>query len=227
MKAQQAVPSPKAIRLLLADDHRLFRNGLMALLEKAEGVTVVGAAEEGQETVELVRELKPDVVVMDISMPGLNGVEATRQIKATMPATKVLCLSMHEELRFVDAALEAGAEGYLMKDAEPEEFLRAIQLVEAGEIYLCPRVLDSVMAKYRNQQGSDESSTLPQLSTREREIVQLLAQGKTIKQIAEGLCISVKTVHTHKEHILKKLQIDSLAGLIKYALQEGLTSLHE
>jgi len=217
-------------RILLVDDHHLFRNGLRSLLEQQGDFTIIGEAWDGREALRLVQEQHPDVVIMDASMPGMNGIEATRQMKVSQPGVKVLVVSMHEDRRFVLAALEAGAEGYLLKDCAWDEFIQAIHAVQANQTYLCPRIAGFVAEAFRKPQAAPEAVSSPSpspLTAREREIVQLLAEGQPTDKIAALLHISVKTVHTHRNHIMKKLQVDSLAALTKYAIREGLTSLDQ
>lgn len=210
-------------RILLADDHELFLKGLLALLESQPDLEVVGEAKNGREAFSKARELKPDLVILDISMPGLNGIEATRQITENL-GLKTLCLSMYTENRFVTAALEAGASGYLVKDCELAELLRAIRSVLAGQTYLSPAVAGAVVDVFRNKETSEPPTAKPMLTDREREVLQLLAEGCSSREIADQLCISPKTVHTHRKHLQEKLHIKSVAGLTKYAIREGLTS---
>jgi DNA-binding NarL/FixJ family response regulator len=217
-------------RILLVDDHKLFRNGMRALLEQQGDFTIIGEAQDGREALRLAQQQPPDVVIMDASMPGMNGLEATRQLTATQPKVKVLVVSMHAERSFVIAALEAGAAGYLLKDCAGEEFVQAIHAVQANQTYLCPRMAGFVAEAYRRPQVSPAAGTPSSpspLTVREREIVQLLAEGQSPTQIAALLHVSIKTVHTHRDHIMKKLQLDSLAALTKYAIREGLTSLEK
>ena len=213
------------LRILLVDDHQLFRNGLHSLLEQQEGFDIVGEAKDGREAIQMVEKRRPNVLIMDASMPGMNGIEATRQIKEDFPEVKVLVVSMHEDRRFVVAALEAGADGYLVKDCAWEEFIQAVHAVQANYSYLCPQVAGFVADAYRKPQHSSVTVGLLPLTGREREILQLLAEGQTTEKIATLLHISNKTVHTHRNHIMKKLHIDNLADLTKYAIREGLTSV--
>lgn len=211
-------------RILLADDHELFLKGLLSLLASQPGLEVVGEAKNGREAYRLAKELKPDLVILDISMPGLNGIEATRQITEEI-GSKAICLSMYTETRFVTAALEAGASGYLVKDCELAELLRAIRAVLAGQTYLSPAIAGAIVDVFRNKEVTVEKPSANTLLTdREREVLQLLAEGCSSREIAEQLCISPKTVHTHRKHLQEKLHITSIAGLTKYAVREGLTS---
>ena len=213
------------IRVLLSDDHRMVREGLRTLLDKEPNIEVVGEAEDGRSTIELVRKLRPQVVVMDITMPDLNGMDATRKIIEELPSVKVLALSMHTDQRFVERMLNAGAKGYLPKDCAFEELARAIRTVVSNETYLSPGIADIVRRDYLRQVRKADTSDLSALTTRERETLQLLAEGRTTKEIASHLEVSVKTIETYRQHIMQKLNLDSVAELTKYAIREGLTSL--
>jgi len=212
-----------ASRVLIVDDHELFLSGLIALLENQPGLEVVGHAKDGRQAMRKARELKPDLVILDVSMPGLNGIEATRRITKEL-GMKALCLSMYAETRIVTAALEAGAQGYLTKDCELEELLRAIRTVMGGQTYLCPAVAGAMVNVLRNKQPLARPSADSVLTDREREVLQLVAEGYSTQEIAEKLCMSPKTVHTHRKHLQEKLHIRSVAGLTKYAVREGLAS---
>jgi len=212
------------IEILLADDHRIMRDGLSALLKNEPDIEVVAEAENGREAVEMSRKLKPNVVVMDISMSGLNGVEATRQILALDDNVKVLVLSMHADKRFVTGALSAGASGYVLKDCAFEELVRAIHTVAMNQTYLSPSIAGIVVESYRRSQTSPTQS-FPVLTPREREVLQLVTEGASAKKIASILNVSMKTVETHRHHVMEKLNAHSVAELTKYAIREGLTSL--
>jgi len=214
-------------RVLLADDHKIMRDGLCALLEKEAGFIVVGVAENGRDAVRLARELRPDVVVMDISMPDLNGIEATRQISADVPGVKVIALSMHSERRFVTGMLEAGATGYVLKGAAFEELVASIRAVRANRIFTSPKITDALVQGYVRELTQPEPTPRSPLTGREREVLQLLAEGRGTRKIAEELHVSVNTVDTHRRHIMEKLGLRSIAELTKYAIRAGLTSLHE
>ncbi len=214
--------APGSVRVLLADDHQLFLEGLRALLGEQPGIVVVGEAANGRQAVAAARNLEPQIVVMDLSMPGMNGIEATRRIVRELPDVKVICLSMHSEARFVEAALEAGAAGYLLKDCASDELLSAVETVSAGKTYISPSIAGLVVTALRSRERQSTAFTL--LTQREREVLQLLAEGHSTKEIAEHLGVSIKTVGTHREHIMQKLDIHSIAGLTKYAIGEGLTS---
>ncbi|UCE64871.1 MAG: response regulator transcription factor [Nitrospirota bacterium] len=216
-----------SIHILLVDDHKIFREGIRALLEKEPNFVVVGEAQDGREAVELAKEKRPDIVIMDVSMPRLSGPEATRQIIAACPDVRIVCLSMFAEQRFITAALEAGAKGYVLKDCSWEEVAQAIQAVHDGQTYLCPRIAGVALEGFRARQVKPDLPSHGRLSPREREIVQLLAEGYSTKEIANQLHVSVKTVNTHREHIMEKLKLESLAAIIKYAIREGITTMNE
>jgi two-component system response regulator NreC len=213
------------VTILVADDHRLFRDGLRTLLGRERNVRVVAETTDGAETVAAVAELKPDVVLMDISMPGLNGIEAARRIAKESAAIRVIMLSMHSDRRFVTESLKAGAVGYLLKDCAFEEVLLAIKTVSAGGMYLSRELSESVIREYVAIAQSSPKSAFAILTAREREVLQLLAEGKSTKETAAGLHVSVKTVETHRKQIMDKLDIRSVAELTKYAVREGLTPL--
>lgn len=209
-----------SIKILLADDHEIILEGLKALIESQDGMVVVGMASDGREAIALCRELSPDVAIMDISLPNLNGVEATRQIIDENPKIKVIALSVHGDRRFVARMLKAGATGYLLKNSAFGELVQAIRQVTAGNMYLSPKIAGEMVQDYLAR-GSGESV----LTTRQKEVLQLIAEGKSTKEIADMLYISVKTVERHKAQIMEKLDIKNLADLIKYAFREGLTSI--
>ena len=212
-------------KILIADDHRLFRDGLKALLEKQADMQVVGETADGIASVKAALEKKPDIVLMDISMPELNGIEATRQIMENRPDTRVMVLSMHSDQRYIAECLKAGAVGYILKDCPTEELLTAIRAVASKQVYLSRQITESVVRDYINLNKGGSSQVFAVLSPREREVLQLLAEGKSTKQIAETLNVSVKTIETHRKQIMDKLNMRSIAELTKYAIREGLTSL--
>jgi len=211
------------IKILLADDHRIMRDGLCALLKNEPDIEVVAEADNGREAVEMARNLNPTVVVMDMSMPGLNGVEATRQILKLNGSSKVLALSMHADKQFVMGALSAGASGYVLKDCAFEELVHAIHTV-LNRTYLSPGIADIVVESCRSSQPAPNQSSSA-LTPREREVLQLVTEGHSVKKIAFILHVSTKTIETHRQHIMKKLNTHSVADLTKYAIREGLTSL--
>jgi DNA-binding NarL/FixJ family response regulator len=213
------------IRIVLADDHEIVREGLRSLLEHHTDMEIVAEASDGVSAVEVATEQQPDVIVMDASMPGLNGIEATRQILHHFPKARIICLSMHSESQFVTAMLESGASGYLLKDCASEELIRAIQAVQAGTIYLSPAIGQVVADHFKPGGEYNEPSAFSILSDKERAVLQLLAEGHSTKAVAQRLNLSVKTIASHREHLMQKLAIDSIAGLTKYAIQQGLTTL--
>ena len=214
-----------SVKIILADDHQIMREGLRALLEKQPGMEVIAEAENGRTTVDLVHELKPDVVVIDISMPDLNGIDATRQIINAVPTIKVIALSMHSDRKFVREMLSAGASGYMLKDSAFEELGTALSVVTNNQTYLSPKIANTVIRDYLGKIDTGDSKTTPSLTNREREVLQLLAEGRTTKEIAEKLCVSIKTIETHRKQIMEKVGLSSVAELTKYAIREGLTSL--
>jgi DNA-binding NarL/FixJ family response regulator len=214
-----------SVKIILADDHRIMREGLRALLEREAGIEVIAEADNGRKTVELSRELNPDVVVIDIGMPDLNGIDATRQIVSEAPAVKVIALSMHSDRKFVREMLSAGASGYLLKDSAFEELGTALATVINNQTYLSPKIADTVVKDYLGKVEPKESKVSPALTKREREVLQLIAEGKTTKDIASQLYVSIKTIETHRKQIMDKVGLNSVAELTKYAIREGLTSL--
>ena len=210
-------------KILLADDHQIMREGLVALLERAPGLQVVGEAADGRSAVLLARQLNPHVVVMDVTMPDLNGIDATRQILEENRQIKVIALSMHADRRFVKGMLQAGASGYLLKHSASQELIKAIKLVMANRVYLSPEVAGVVVEDYKAPAA--DTSAFAVLTPREREVLQLFAEGKTPRQIAATLHLGLKTVEAYRRQIMEKLDFQSLAELIKYAVREGLTSL--
>lgn len=214
-----------SIRVILADDHTIVRHGLSKLIQQQENMKVIAQTGDGYSTIELTRDLSPDMVIMDIGMPDLNGIDATRQIIHEFPNVKIIGLSMHSGKKYVIEMLKAGASGYLLKDCALEELIIAINTVAAGKIYLSPSITNVVVEDYVRNSKKKESSAFSLLSQREREVLQLMAEGKTTKQIGLRLHISPKTVEGHRLRLMEKLNMDSVAQLTKYAIQEGLTSL--
>lgn len=213
------------IRVLLADDHVMMRGGLRMLLEQHAELEVVGEAEDGRETVRLAKKLSPDVIVMDIAMPDMNGIEATRQIFADRPDAKVIALSMHSDRHFVSEMLKAGAMAYLLKQCVVDELITAIKTVLKNQTYLSPCISGVVVDNFVRNKSKTESGAFSHLSDREREVLQLVAEGKTSKEIASQLNLSIKTVEAHRMNIMEKLNIHTVAELTKYAIREGLSSL--
>ena len=214
-----------SIRTIIADDHKIIRDGLTSLLDNDEDIEVVAQAADGHTAVELARKMVPDVVIMDIGMPGLNGIEATRQIKSEASYINVIALSMHSDKKFVTEMLKAGASGYLLKNCAFEELATAIRTVMGGETYLSPAMAELIVDNFVRKTPGQDDSAFSILTNREREVLQLLAESSTTKQAARQLHISSKTVETHRLKIMKKLNIDNMVALTKYAVREGLTSL--
>jgi DNA-binding NarL/FixJ family response regulator len=212
-----------SIKVVIADDHQIVREGLRAMLEKEHDIKVVGEAVDGRMTERMARELTPDVIIMDVAMPDLNGIEATRQIVAELPGVKIIALSMHDDRRFVLNMFKAGAAGYMLKDCAFKDLAKAIRVVMSHKTYLSHEIADIVVKDYLASSTPAESSVFQLLSPREREVLQLIAEGKTSAQIADNLHISVKTVESHRQQIMIKLKIKSVAELTKYAIREGLT----
>ena len=215
------------IRIVIADNHALFAEGLRSLVERQPDFAIVGEASDGREAVARARELRPDVVLMDVVMPGLNGLDATRQIRQEVPDTRVLALSMHVDKRYVLGMLEAGASGYVAKEASFDEVARALRAVAAGHVYLAPNIAGLVVEDYARRASPGTPDAAAALSPREREVLQLLAEGAPARRIARQLHISVKTVETHRRNILAKLELDTVADLVRYAIREGITSLEQ
>ena len=211
------------IRILLADDHTVMRNGLRLLLERQRNLTVVGEASDGRETVRLAEQLSPDVVVMDIAMPKLNGIEAARQIMAANPDLAIVILSMHSDESYVIRALKAGARAYLLKDSAEGDLIAAIHAITDGKSFFSPAISRILVEDYMRQlEQKHVEDTYELLTAREREILQLLAEGKTNKEVAAMLNLSIYTVETHRTHILQKLNLHNVPELILYAVRKGI-----
>jgi len=211
------------IRLLLVDDHQVVRSGLRMLLASESDVEIVGEAGTAQEALDAVRQLKPTVVLMDIGLPDLSGIEATREIKRTNPEVAVVALTIHEDEEYFFKMLEVGAEGYVPKRAAPEELLTAVRAAAAGEVYLYPSLAKLLVKDYLAQDRSiDKASTLDGLTGREQEVLRYLAEGANNEEIAEALVISIKTVARHRENIMHKLGLHSRAELVRYAIRKGI-----
>jgi DNA-binding NarL/FixJ family response regulator len=211
------------INILITDDHKIVSSGIRVLLEDEPEFKVIGEAEDGRSAVKLVQELKPDLVIMDITMPNLNGIDATRKIVSISPRIKVLALSMHADKKFAMDMLQAGAAGYILKDCVFDELKQAIRIVLANKIYISPVITDIIVKDYMHQPPRRLTTSL--LTGREREVLQLIAEGKNTKQIARALDVSIKTIETYRSNIMEKLHLHSIAELTKYAIREGLTSL--
>ena len=212
------------MKILLADDHAILREGLSKLLQQS-GHKIVGEADDGRTAVRLCLELQPDVVVMDIGMPGMNGIEATRMILEKQPAARVIALSMHSDATYVGRMLQAGARGYLLKESAFDELMQAMDDVSKGRIYLGRKIQGVVVGDYVERLSGNSTGPAVSLTNKEREVLQLVAEGKSTKEIAQALSITVKTVETHRHNIMDRLGIRSIAQLTKYAIRQGLTSL--
>jgi two-component system, NarL family, response regulator NreC len=210
----------RKIRVLLADDHKILRKGVRMLIDSQPDMEVVGEARTGREAVEEARQLKPDIVVMDVSMPELNGIEGTRLICDEMKHTRVVALSMHRDSVYVREILRAGARGYLLKDSEDDDLVKAIRSVHRGEAFLSPAISDAVLTDYRKH----VSNPVDLLTSREREILTMVADGKTNKEIAQTLGLSVYTVESHRGSVMEKLNLHNTGDIVRFALRNGLIS---
>jgi len=215
------------IKIILADDHNVLREGLKSLLNQQQDFEVIGEADNGQEAVRLTKKLEPDIVVLDIGMPNMNGIQATEHIVAEVPETKVLALSMHSDHQFVVKMLQAGASGYMLKDCAYEELISAVRDITAGKFYLSKDVTGVVINNYINMIQAVDAVSHPTLTSRERETLQLIAEGKSTAETASLLNVSSKTIETHRKNIMDKLDIHNIADLTKYAVREGITSIED
>ena len=213
-------------KILLVDDHEIIREGLLALLERQTDIEVIGAVQNGREAVEVAAKTKPDIVVMDIAMPGLNGIEATKQIIHQFPKTKIIALSAHPDKQYVAEMLRAGASGYLLKRHAFRNLVEAIHAAQAGQTYLSPGIVGIVVEDYVQHLPPDNSSAQSVLSDREREVLQLIAEGHPTKEVGAILHVSIQTVATHRRQVMNKLGLQSVAELTKYAVREGITTLN-
>ncbi|MBN1448935.1 MAG: response regulator transcription factor [Bacteroidetes bacterium] len=214
-----------SIRVLLADDHRLMREALQSVLEKELHIKVVGLAGNGREAVDMTAELKPDVVVMDVHMPVLNGIDATREIAAASPETRIIALSMSNDSLYIAEMFRAGAHGYVIKHAAIHELENAIRTVVTGRRYVSGEVTDVVIDDYLRHLESDVHGPIDSLTPKERQVLQLISEGHSTKEIADLVCVSVSTVETHRRHLMNKLGAHSVADLTKHAIRMGLTQL--
>lgn len=214
------------IKVFLADDHTVIRDGLRFMLEAQGDITVVGDAADGRQAVNQVQKLKPDVVIMDIAMPELNGIEATQQIRQTCPSTQVVILSVYSNAEHIFRALQAGARGYLLKESAGKEVVSAVRTVRVGRRYLSRKIAETMIDDYVHQRESTEAkSPLERLSPREREVLQLVVEGKSSKEIANIIHLSPKSVETYRSRLMQKLNVNNLPGLVKFAIQHGITTL--
>lgn len=214
------------IKIFLADDHTIVRQGLAKLLEAESDLEVIGEAEDGREAVNKVRDLKPDIVIMDIAMPLLNGIEATRQIKKISPQTKIIILSMHSHDRYISELIGLGASGYLLKDSTGVEIIKAISSAIKGDVYLSPTISRRVIDDYLTlKKTSSREDLYARLSNREREVFQMIAEGRSTKEVSDILCVSPSTVKTHRANIMEKLKIENISQLIQFAIRLGIVDV--
>ncbi len=213
------------LRVLLVDDHRLMREGLRKILETTSGVQVVGEAEDGRAALAAVAETRPDVVVMDVGMKGMNGIEATKRLCKDHPTVRVVALSAYADKRYVRNMIRAGASAYVLKESASDDLLRAVQAAARGEHYLSPRVTGGLLESWGMPSAAESPSAYDLLGTREREVLKLIAEGKTSKEMAAALGLAAKTIETHRRNIAQKVGLHSVAELTKYAVREGLTTL--
>jgi DNA-binding NarL/FixJ family response regulator len=209
-------------KVLLVDDHAILRDGLKMVLDAQPGITVVGEAENGREALDLVEELHPDVVVMDIAMPQMNGAEATRQIKRRFPQTRVVILTMHENQQYLMQIVNAGATGAVLKRSAGSELVTAVKAASRGESFFSPSMASMLLEDYRVRLQEDEPDDADMFTEREREVLQLVAEGKTNKEISDLLTVSIKTVQTHRAHIMEKLGAHDRTDLVRYAMRKGI-----
>jgi len=210
------------ITVIIADDHMIVRDGIRSLLEKQPDIEVVAEADNGRTALKHAQQLSPDVIIMDIGMRELNGIDATRQIISKLPDVKILALSMYSDKQFIKGMLKAGASGYMLKDSASKELVDAIRIVANNKVYISPSIAGVVAEDYLENSAEEDASARSVLTTREAEVLQLLAEGKSTKQAASILGVSIKTIESHRQNIMKKLNIDNIVGLIKYAIREGI-----
>lgn len=215
-------------RVILADDHRLFIEGIAVMLSSIEGIEIIGKAHTGKEALAMALELKPDLLILDITMPEMYGIEVAQKVKAKLPDIKVLILSMHLDLRMIIEVLQAGADAYTLKDSEPSELITAVKNVLAGKMYLSSKVIKLLVKDYIGKQSIPVSpEQLRELSARERQVLKLISESKSIKEISEELCISRSTADTHKANLMRKLGCENTSELIRFAMREGFIDLDE
>ncbi len=214
-----------SIKIMIVDEHKILREGLSTLIAKQPNMEIIGEATDGREALELVNKLSPDIILMDVTMPNLSGIEATRKIKSKNSDIEIIALSLHSDRRYVLGMIDAGASGYLLKECAFDELVRAINTVKNGKKYLSPEISSILIDEYSKKNPQDKLSIYSKLTPRETEILQLIAEGKNTKEISNRLNISIKTVETHRRHIKKKLKSESIAELTKIAIREGLTSI--
>ena len=212
------------VKVLIVDDHEIMREGMSALLHKYSEFEMVGQAADGRQAMEMVSRLKPDVVIMDVGMPNLNGVDATKQLRALYPDLKIMALSTHSDGSVVAKMIKAGASGYMLKESAFDELVEGLNTLLEGKTFLCNKISKVVFSEYVGMVTNPKAKNGDGLTSREREVLQLVAEGSTTKEIAAVLKLSTKTIYSHREHIMEKLEIRNIAGLTKYAIREGLTS---
>jgi two-component system nitrate/nitrite response regulator NarL len=215
----------KRIKLLLVDDHPVVRKGIRSCLESLEHIEIVGEAIDGLEAVNMVRELSPDIVLMDIDMPNMSGLDATKAIRGDFPRTKVLILSIHTNKHYVLQIIQSGAQGYVLKDTQPADLARAIEAIDSGQPFFSPDISQIVLNQYLAEAGEDENAASTALTNRERQVLAMIAEGQSNKEMANKLGVGVRTVETHRERVMNKLNIHSVAGLTKYAISNGIVRL--
>lgn len=213
------------ITVMIADDHMIVRDGIRSLLEKQPDIEVVAEADNGRTALKHALQLSPDVIIMDIGMRELNGIDASRQIIDKLPDIKILALSMYSDKQFIKGMLKAGASGYMLKDSASRELVDAIRIVANNKVYISPSIAGVVAEDYLERLAEKDASVRSVLTTRETEVLQLLVEGKSTKQTASTLCVSIKTIESHRQNIMKKLNIDNIVGLTKYAIREGIIPL--
>ncbi len=214
-----------SIKIILCDDHRIIRDGLRSLLETQPDMAIVGEGINGFEACKLARSFSPDIVILDVAMPDLNGIAAARRLREETPKSRILALSMHSDRHFVTSMLQAGAAGYLLKDCAFTELIDAIRTIHNGGLYISPKIAGDVLQAFSRRTRTTRKPSKVELSERESEILQLIAEGKSTKNAADQLHLSVKTIETHRLNIMRKIGVRSVAGLTKYAIREGLTTL--
>lgn len=215
----------KKIKLLLVDDHPVVRKGIRSCLDGLENLEIVDDATDGQEAVKKVRELRPDIVLMDIDMPNMNGLDATKHIRQEFPTTRVLILTVHTNKEYVLQIIRSGAQGYVLKDASPAELVRAVESVDGGEPFFSPDVSQMVLGQYLAEAREEDSATSTKLTNRERQVLAMIAEGQSNKEMANQLGVGVRTIETHRERVMDKLNIHTVAGLTKYAITNGIAKL--
>ena len=217
----------KTVRIILADDHQILREGLRGILMKHSDMEIVAEADNGMTTVDMAKQLSPDVVIMDITMPDLNGIEATRQILRDAPGVRVIALSMHSDRHFIERMLQSGASGYLLKHCASRELITAIRTVQAGKLYLSKTITDLTLEEVQELKNASSASHSSSLTAKEREVLQMVAEGCSTKLIAGRLHVTENTIEKHRQHIMDKLGLHTIADLTKYAIREGMTSLEK